>query len=129
MPKLNKNEVLVPGSLALHFEIDLSGGHANNFLVQNVTRALVDKLFVKFGGAIVQDTVGNMIYNNGIEGKDMWEEALTAPAPDIPVLCEQLAILVATGKAKEAIGMQLTHEQVKCLSDEDVEKYTKRYET
>ena len=30
VPKLNKNEVLVPGSLALRFDIDLSGGHANN---------------------------------------------------------------------------------------------------
>ena len=48
MPKLNENEVLVPGSLALVFDIDLSGGHANNFLVQNVTRALVDRLVVKF---------------------------------------------------------------------------------
>jgi len=37
VPKLNENEVLVPGSLALRFDIDLSGGHANNFLVQNVT--------------------------------------------------------------------------------------------
>ena len=34
VPKLNKTEVLVPGSLALRFDIDLSGGHANNFLVQ-----------------------------------------------------------------------------------------------
>ena len=33
MPKLNNNEVIVPGSLALRFDIDLSGGHANNFLV------------------------------------------------------------------------------------------------
>ena len=40
VPKLNKNEVLVPGSLALRFNIDLSGGHANNYLVQNVSRAL-----------------------------------------------------------------------------------------
>ena len=41
VPKLNKNEVIVPKSLALIFDIDLSGGHANNFLVQNVSRALV----------------------------------------------------------------------------------------
>jgi len=40
VPKLNENEVLVPG------------GHANNFLVQNFTRALVDK----------QDMVGYDIY-------------------------------------------------------------------
>jgi len=62
VPKLNENEVLVPGSLALLFDIDLSGGHANNILVQNVTRALVDRLVVKFGGTILQDTVGYDIY-------------------------------------------------------------------
>ena len=50
-------------------------------------------------------------------------------APDIPSLCEQLAVLVSTGKAKEAIGVQLTHEQVKRLSDKDVQKFAKRYET
>ena len=62
MPKLNANEVLVPGSLALRFDIDLSGGHANNFLVQNVTRALVSKMVVKFAGTILQDTVGYDIF-------------------------------------------------------------------
>ena len=50
-------------------------------------------------------------------------------AADIPSLREQLAVLVSTGKAKEAIGVQLTHEQVKRLSDKDVQKYAKRYET
>jgi len=53
----------------------------------------------------------------------------TAPGPDIPALREQLAVLVSTGKAKEAIGVELTHEQVKRLSDKEVKKYTKRYET
>ena len=37
VPKLNENEVLVPNTLALVFDIDLSGGQANNFLVQNVS--------------------------------------------------------------------------------------------
>jgi len=58
VPKLNKNEVLVPGSLGLRFDIDLSGGHANNYLVQNVSRALVSKMVVKFVGRILQDTDG-----------------------------------------------------------------------
>jgi len=62
VPKLNNNEVLVPGSLALRFNIDLSGGHANNFLVQNVSRALVSKMAVKFAGTILQDTVGYDIF-------------------------------------------------------------------
>jgi len=58
VPKLNENEVLVPGSLGLRFDIDLTGGHANNYLVQNVTRALVSKMVVKFAGTILQDTAG-----------------------------------------------------------------------
>jgi len=62
VPKLNVNEVLVSGSLSLIFNIDLSGGHANNFLVQNVMRALVDRLHVRFGGSTLQDTVGYGIY-------------------------------------------------------------------
>ena len=47
---------------------------------------------------------------------------------NIPSQREKLAILVSTGKSKEAIGVQLTHEPVKRLSDKDVQKYSKRYE-
>ena len=42
--------------------------------------------------------------------------------PNIPALREQLAVLVSTGKSKEAIGVQLTHEQLKRLTDKEVEK-------
>ena len=49
--------------------------------------------------------------------------------PNIPALREQLAVLVSTGKSKEAIGVQLTHEELKRLTDKEVEKYYKRYET
>ena len=52
----------------------------------------------------------------------------TPDANDIPAKREKLAILVSTGKSKEAIGVQLTHEQVKRLSDKEVEKYSKRQE-
>ena len=62
VPKLNKNEVLVPGSLALRFDIDLSGGHANNFLVQNVSRALVSQMAVKFAGTTLEETVDYDVY-------------------------------------------------------------------
>ena len=51
------------------------------------------------------------------------------PMVDTPSLREQLAVLVSTGKASEGIGVQLTHKQVKRLSDKDVQKYAKRYET
>ena len=52
-----------------------------------------------------------------------------APGPDIPDLHEHLAILVSTGKCKEAIGVNLTHDQVKRLEDKDLTRHYKRYET
>ena len=51
------------------------------------------------------------------------------PAADIPALREELGILVSTGKCKEAIGVNLTHEQVRRLDEKDVMKYYKRYES
>ena len=51
------------------------------------------------------------------------------PVADIPALREDLAILVSTGKCKAAIGVNLTHEQVRRLDDKDVMKHYKRYET
>ena len=54
--------------------------------------------------------------------------ALPAPGPDIPDLREKLAVLVSAGKCKEAIGVNLTHEQVRRLEDKDVTRYSKRYQ-
>ena len=64
VPKLADKEVIVPGSLALVFDINLKvpGAHANNYLVQNVSRALVDKFIVKFSSSIVQETMSYGIY-------------------------------------------------------------------
>ena len=58
VPRLSQNMVIVLGSLALVFDIDLTGGDANNFLVQNVTRALVRRMHVKFGGHELQNKQG-----------------------------------------------------------------------
>jgi len=62
VPKLNENEVLVPGSLCLRFDIELAraanSGEVNNYLVQNVSRALVSKMVVNFAGTTLQDTSG-----------------------------------------------------------------------
>ena len=64
VPKLAVNEVIVPGSLALVFDINLkvTGAHANNYLVQNVSRALVDKFIFKFAATTVQETASDGIY-------------------------------------------------------------------
>jgi len=45
------------------------------------------------------------------------------PAADIPALRDQLAILVSTGKCKEAIGVNLAQAQVKQLDNKDVMKF------
>ena len=37
--------------------------------------------------------------------------------PEIPPICEQLVVLLSTGKAKEAVGMQQTHEKMKRLTE------------
>ena len=52
VPKLDDGAVLVLGSLYLIFDLAVSG-HANNYVVNNVARALVDGLTVKFVGEIV----------------------------------------------------------------------------
>ena len=57
VPTLDDGVVLVPGSLALVFNLTVTG-HANNFLVNNVSRALVNRMTVKFAGEILQDTDG-----------------------------------------------------------------------
>ena len=64
VPKLAENKVIVAGSLALVFNINLkvTGAHANNYHVQNVSRALVNKLHVKFAATSVQDTDRYDIY-------------------------------------------------------------------
>ena len=53
---------------------------------------------------------------------------ITLPVNDTPAQREKLAVLVSTGKCKEAIGVQLTHDQVKRFTEKDVEKYYKQYE-
>jgi len=66
VPKLNEDEVIVPGSLGLWFDIVVpkaaDGGHDDNYLVQNVSRALVSKMVIRFAGTILQDTDGYDLY-------------------------------------------------------------------
>ena len=52
VPKLNENKVIVLGSLTLRFNIYLDRGHATNFLVDTVSRALVDEVTMKYAGHV-----------------------------------------------------------------------------
>ena len=55
MPTLEDGVVLVPGSMSLLFNLVVSG-HINNFLVKNVSRALVSSLRLTFAGEELQYT-------------------------------------------------------------------------
>ena len=55
IPKLSENVVIVPGSVKLLFDMKV-GGHANNTLVNNLGRNLVEQLKVSFGGETLQTT-------------------------------------------------------------------------
>ena len=57
VPKLDDGVVLDPESLALVINLSVTG-QANNYVVYNLSRALVDRLTVKFAGEILQDTDG-----------------------------------------------------------------------
>jgi len=57
LPKLSQNMVYVPGSIGLIFNLTLAtAGHANNTLVNNISRNLVSRMKVLCGGEILQDT-------------------------------------------------------------------------
>ena len=71
----------------------------------------------------VMDEVMSLLENEPINAP------VIAPSTNIPALREQLAVLVSTGRCKEAIGTNMTQEQVKRLDDKEVIKYYKRYET
>jgi len=57
LPKLSENMVFVPGSIGLTFNLTLtSSGHANNTLVNNISRNLVSRMKVLYSSEILQDT-------------------------------------------------------------------------
>ena len=55
IPKLSGDNVIVPNSVRLAFNIEI-GGHANNTLVNNLGRNLVSNFKVVLGGETLQDT-------------------------------------------------------------------------
>ena len=180
VPKLAENEVIVAGSLALVFNINLkvTGAHANNYLVQNVSRALVDKLKVKFAATTVQDTDSYSVYKTfedlflsrdkranmlreGIQSDDLNKirsgagdkktsgvdaenklntvygtkyrinldhPILTDHGVFYPQALHNDLLFELTLAPANQVGVQLTHDQVKRMSDKEVEKLHKRQE-
>ena len=57
VPKLSRGVVIVPDSFALTFDLNVTG-QVNNYLVQNVCSALVERFTVTFGGQILIDFNG-----------------------------------------------------------------------
>ena len=56
IPKLAENIVIVPGSVYLTFDLNVSS-HANDTLITNVSRNLAKRQRVLFGEEVLQDTL------------------------------------------------------------------------
>ena len=63
IPKLSENMVKVPGSAFLVFNLTLSG-HENNTVVNNISRSLVKRQRVVFGGESLQDTMNYDLFHD-----------------------------------------------------------------
>ena len=63
LPKLSENMVFVPNSIGLVFNLTLVMGHVNNTLVNNISRNLVSRMKVLYGGEILQDTNRMDLFN------------------------------------------------------------------
>ena len=63
IPKFSENVVIIPGSVNLLFNLNVVG-HANNTVVNNFGRNLVNKLKVIINGNILQDTQRYDIFSN-----------------------------------------------------------------
>ena len=50
VPDLNENQVIIPGTTKLIFNISLAGTDANTTLVKNLGRNIIRKLIVKLDG-------------------------------------------------------------------------------
>ena len=76
VPKLNDSDVIVPRSLALRFNLTVSG-QPNNFLVQNVSRALVNKFVMGYGifkifeDLFLSEDDGKNMMLEGIQSEDL----------------------------------------------------------
>ena len=55
IPKLTEDMAIVPGSVFIVFNLTISG-HENNTVVNNISRSLVKRQRVVFGGETLQDT-------------------------------------------------------------------------
>ena len=87
---------------------------------------------IPFSSLQIETKKMNYIMAEQNELADIMKMLEVEPAQPIevgPDIREELAILVSTGKCKEAIGVNLTHEQVRRLEDRDAIKYHKRYVT
>lgn len=50
---------------------------------------------------------------------------VSLPVNNVPEQCQKLAVPVSTDKTKEALGTQLAQEQVKRLTEKEVEEFYK----
>ena len=55
LPNLGKNDVMIPSSLKLYFNIELSSSDTGRYLVNNIAKAIIQNFKIKFAMHVVQN--------------------------------------------------------------------------
>ncbi|MEH0008411.1 MAG: hypothetical protein V6Z82_06780 [Flavobacteriales bacterium] len=69
IPKIPNDHVIVPGTLAVRFNLNMGTSDAGNYLVDNVSRALVKEMKIAIDGVEIQTTSD---YDDYKTYKDLW---------------------------------------------------------
>ena len=64
IPKLSGDNVIVPNSVPLAFDLDIVGGEANDTVVNNLGRSIVSNFKVLLGGETLQDTMRHDLFSS-----------------------------------------------------------------
>ena len=55
LPNLGENDVMIPSSLKLYFNIELSSSDTGRYLVNNIAKAIIQNFKIEFEGRVVQN--------------------------------------------------------------------------
>ncbi len=73
IPRLDEDDVYVPKSIFLVFDLKLTMGHVNNTVVNNLSRNLVNKFKISYGGNTIQEIENYDLY---MTYKDLYKQKI-----------------------------------------------------
>ena len=62
LPKLEENDVFVPGSIFLIFDLNIEMGQENNTIIQNLSRNIVKEMKISYGNNVISNLTRYDLY-------------------------------------------------------------------